>query len=101
MPSCLSHRVQICKFVFYSHLSTCTIYAHSSLQDYLYKYTDTLAFNVYYGCCSSLDPKALSRLWRKHKPGLLEFLIMPSLGVKGKQSFISFVTVLVSISVVG
>ncbi|KAK8398384.1 hypothetical protein O3P69_003938 [Scylla paramamosain] len=56
---------------------------NGSMIDYFYKNSDTLAFNVYYGCCGSPDASTISRLWRKHKPGLLEFLSMFSVGIKG------------------
>ncbi|KAG7157912.1 Carboxypeptidase D-like [Homarus americanus] len=54
-----------------------------SLIDCFYEHSDTLAFNVYYGCCGTPEYKALGHLWKKHKAGLLKFLTMSSVGAMG------------------
>nr|XP_045606806.1 carboxypeptidase D-like isoform X3 [Procambarus clarkii] len=54
-----------------------------SLIDCFYEHSDTLAFNVYYGCCGSPKEKVLGHLWKQHKSGLLKFLTLSSVGAMG------------------
>ncbi|XP_071532744.1 carboxypeptidase D-like [Panulirus ornatus] len=60
------------------------IHPHSgSLLDCFYEHSDTLALNVYYGCCGTPEDKVLGHLWKQHKAGLLKFLTLSGVGAMG------------------
>ena len=50
----------------------------------MYYESDTLAFNVYYGCCGTPDANTLAGIWEQHRPALLKFLTMSTKGSHGE-----------------